>query len=98
MTWFLENQDQIEQLVALVLGLLLAVEAVVRALEALARGLVWLAKLTRTERDDAAFEGAAKKLHAAAVRIAGVTGWLRPFSLRGTPRPPAEPLDDPPKH
>src|SRR5574343_1192391 len=84
MDWFIQHRSELLDVLTAVIAVMVLVEALCRGLEALARGLVWAAKLTPSKRDDQALEGAAKWLHAAADKIHTATAWLRPFSLRGS--------------
>ncbi len=85
LNWIVAHVDE---LVIATLAILLAVEAVVRGLESLAKVLMVVAKWTKTTKDDEALVGVAKHLHGAAEWLAEMTAWLRPFSLRGTARAP----------
>lgn len=78
--WISENWMQV---LAAVLAVMVLAEGVIRALEALAKGLLVVAGWTATTKDDEALTGIAAALHSAAEWLAAATAWLRPFSLRG---------------
>ncbi len=83
LTWIVDHRVEI---IITLIGILVACEAIVRLLEGIVKLLQVFAGWTSTKKDDEALEGAAKWLCTAAERIATMTAFLRPFSLRGTPQ------------